>query len=63
MTKFTTYEFTDELKAHAFHAEARQYGAAKMHVVVGYSPETWQVEVSARFDKIVEARRAAKVSR
>ncbi len=53
-TKYATYEFTDVLKAHQVHAEARQFGKAKMHVVSGYTPETWQVEVSTRFDKIVE---------
>ena len=61
-TKYVTYEFTDVLRAHQFHAEARQLGKAKMHVVSGYTSETWQVEVSTRFDKIVErkTRAAAK---
>jgi hypothetical protein len=30
-----------------------------MHVVSGYTPETWQVEVSTRFDKIVERKKRA----
>ena len=56
-TKFTSYDFTDQMKAHEFHAQALQFGPAKMRLVGGY-PETWQVDVSARFDELVERQRA-----
>lgn len=55
------YEFTDEMRAHAFHAEALQYGPAKwMGVIAGWHPETWRVEVCPAFDAMVETRRAGR---
>ncbi len=58
-----TYEFTDINKAHAFHAEALQYGAARWGgQIAGWHPETFIVEVGERFDAIVEARRAKAVA-
>lgn len=55
----TKYEFTDELKAHGFHAEALQYGEAKMEgPISGWYPPTWNVWVGEEFDAIAESRRA-----
>lgn len=48
------YEFVNELKAHKFHAEAAQYGHARMEYSVS---GVWFVYVSRKFDKIVEQRR------
>lgn len=55
------YEFTNELKAHSFHAEASTYGEAKMHYVPGVYPDTWFVWVSPEFDRIIETERAALI--
>jgi len=58
MTKYVAYEFSDDMKAHTFHAEARQYGRARME----YSTAgVWFVYVSTRFDKLVEKRTAQAV--
>jgi hypothetical protein len=52
----TKYEFSNELKAHGFHAEAKQYGPARIEYCTA---GVWFVYVSPRFDQIVDARRAA----
>lgn len=37
------YEFTDEMKAHEFHAS--HDGARWLGVIAGWYPETWRVEL------------------